>query len=184
MPMKSLVLVFILFISSNKILATVQTPDLLIIENDTLELREMSNFPLESLNLNFRPFNYTRQTAPNTSCWRGYQAIWRIINNEIYLEKIQRCHGDDNNMRTENLNDFFTKNQMDFIEKDGLVLANWVNLNLYELKNLYSNTKNRKRMLSDNFFEKKNIEKADCVLSIKNGKIERNSLNKVLSNKI
>jgi len=145
MPMKSFVLVFILFISSNKILATVQTPDLLIIENDTLELREMSNFPLESLNLKFRPFNYTRQTAPNTACWRGYQAIWRIINNEIYLEKIQRCYGDENSEKFENLTDFFTKNQIDFTEKKGMVLANWVNLNLYELKSLYSNKKTEKQ---------------------------------------
>ena len=46
----------------------------------------MSNFPLEFLNLKFRPFNYTKQTAPNTACWRGYQAIWKVIDNEIYLE--------------------------------------------------------------------------------------------------
>lgn len=175
MEMKNFILIIFLVISSNKISATIQRPDLLIIENDTLELREMNAFPLESLKLKFRPFNYTRKTAPNTACWRGYQAIWRIIDDEIYLEKIQRCYGDDNNNKFENLTEFFNKNQIDFIEKNGMILANWVNLNLHELKNLYFNTKNRKMILTDNSFGKKNPRTSDIILTIRNGTIEINN---------
>ncbi|MCH5598097.1 hypothetical protein [Niabella ginsengisoli] len=156
--MKNFILIIILFIFLNKLSATVQTPDLLIIEKDTIELCEMSDFPLEFLNLKFRPFNYTRQTAPNTACWRGYQAIWRVIDNEIYLEKIQRCYGDENNDKIENLKGFFSKNQINITEKDGMILANWINLNLYELKSFYSKSKYRKIMLSDNWFGKKYLK--------------------------
>ena len=176
--MKNFILILILFILPNKLFATEQIPDLLIIEKDTVELRELSNFPLEFLNLEFRPFNYTRQTAPHTGCWRGYQAIWRVIDNKIYLEKIQRCYGDKNNDKIENLKDFFEKNQINTIEKDGMILANWFNLNLYKLKNLYSKAKYRKMMLTDNWFGKKAPKNPNYVLTIKYGKIETNNLKK------
>jgi len=53
---------------------TEQEADLLIIENDTIYLKE---FPLEKLELEKRPFGNTRITAPSSACWRGYKAVWR-----------------------------------------------------------------------------------------------------------
>jgi len=73
------------------VFATEQESDLLIIGNDTIYLE---TFLLEKLNLEKRPFGNTRTTAPSTACWKGYRAIWKIIDKKLYLEKIIHCDSD------------------------------------------------------------------------------------------
>ena len=85
--------------------ATVQECDLLIIEKDTIRLQ---TFPLEDLELKSTPFGLSKTTAPCTACWRGYKAIWRIKDNKLFLEKIERSYY-DNKRGEENIKELFCK---------------------------------------------------------------------------
>ena len=73
---------------------TVQVPDRLIVVKDTFAIK---NYPL---------YEYLQSDegqsliAPNpcfsSSCWRGYQALWEIKNDSLFLVKIENCfHYDD-----------------------------------------------------------------------------------------
>ena len=171
--MKHGLAIILLLIISGRLQATIQTPDLLIIEKDTIELREMDLFPLEILNLEYRPFNYIRATAPSTACWRGYQAIWRIVENKIYLERIQRCNGDANGNQPEDIMELLAKNRVAVAVENGMVAAHWINLDLYELKRFYSGGK---KVLTDHRFVGKEVANPRYVLRIKNGSITTNHL--------
>lgn len=70
------------------ILCTEQVPDYLIINNDTLYL---NSFPLNDLNFTKLPFG---KFAPNTSCWRGYQAVWIVENDSLFLKELIPCESD------------------------------------------------------------------------------------------
>lgn len=72
---------------------TAQVPDLIIYKGDTLILHAN---PLESYynEDNPRP-NHFYVSGFSTACWRGYQAIWEIKDNQLYLNAIQDCHLDD-----------------------------------------------------------------------------------------
>lgn len=169
--MKNAFLIFLSIFFSSKMFATTQRPDLLIVGKDTLELREMNTFPLEYLNMKSRPFNYTRQTAPGTACWRGYQAIWHIIDHKIYLEAILRCDGDDNSERSENLTDIFKRNKIEVVEKNGMILASWIDMELYELTGLHAKPGDRRTILSDVRAGKKTKQKTGPLMIIQNGEV-------------
>jgi hypothetical protein len=84
MNIKSIFLIaFLIIISINKINATAQRPDYLIIENDTLKLQ--CN-PLESY--------FEKNPLPNdlrifnSGLWRGYIAFFKIINNKLVVENL------------------------------------------------------------------------------------------------
>jgi len=148
--------------------ATEQEAELLIVGSDTTYLK---SFPLDSLNLIENPFGYTRQTAPSTACWRGYNAVWRIIDNKLYLEKITRCYS-DNESGEESIKDLFERNQVDYQEKDGMILANWVTMDLYAMDFSITRYYPDRFYLCDGYFEKKkNIEK-NLKIKIVNGIIE------------
>lgn len=70
---------------------TAQVPDLIIYKGDTLIL--YTN-PLESYynEDNPRPKHFYVNGYSSTACWRGYQAIWEIKDNKLYLNAIQDCH--------------------------------------------------------------------------------------------
>lgn len=71
--------------------ATGQIPDILIYHGDTLYI--YAN-PLEDLytKKKSRPNFFGKKPHCNsTACWRGYQAKWQIINNELYLTEILSC---------------------------------------------------------------------------------------------
>lgn len=69
---------------------TAQIPDLLIVEGDTIGI--FTN-PLEYYynEENKRPQGFGFGGCSSTACWRGYQAIWEIKNNQLYLNAIQEC---------------------------------------------------------------------------------------------
>ncbi len=71
--------------------ATAQVPDRLIYKGDTISI--YAN-PLEQLYKNdtLRP-NYfgIKEDCGLSSCWRGYQAEWTIIGDELYLTGIFSC---------------------------------------------------------------------------------------------
>ncbi|MPT30971.1 MAG: hypothetical protein E2600_04740 [Chryseobacterium sp.] len=167
--MKKTFLLFLFIFFSNHCFSTIQTPDLLIIGNDTIKIRPKTYF-LEYLNLKSRPFNYEKQSAPTTACYRGYQAIWRVIDNQLFLEKIIRCNGDDELDKNENVVELFQNNQIKFVQENNMIAANWLNLNLYKFdffkeKNTLTDFSNQKYTNQENLF-----------LEIRNGKVIYNKL--------
>lgn len=166
------ILTFLLFSIST--FATEQEADLLIVNNDTIYLK---SFPLDSLNLTERPFGYTRQTAPSTACWRGHRAIWRIIDNKLYLEKITRCYS-DNEKGEENLPEFFKRNQIEVEEYKGMILADWVTMDLYTMDFSIARHYPNKIYLYDGFYEKDKIKEKKLRLKVVSGKIEVDNLKK------
>ncbi|MDP9958059.1 hypothetical protein J2X97_003733 [Epilithonimonas hungarica] len=167
--MKKTFLLFLFIFFSNHCFSTIQTPDLLIIGNDTIKIRPKTYF-LEYLNFKSRPFNYEKQSAPTTACYRGYQAIWRVIDNQLFLEKIIRCNGDDELDKNENVVELFQNNQIKFVQENNMIAANWLNLNLYKFdffkeKNTLTDFSNQKYTNQENLF-----------LEIRNGKVIYNKL--------
>lgn len=174
--MKNLIFIFLFFISIN-LKATQQIPDLLIVGKDTLQIFEPNNYPLEILNLKSRPFNYTLTTSPHTACWRGYQAIWRIIDNELFLEKVQRCYGDNTSDNIENLDKLFKENNLKVVKKNNFILANWVSINLYNYKFYTSQPKKYRRKLLTDYWSKNTVPmKKDLKIQVINGIVIKNNL--------
>ena len=154
--------------------ATEQEADLLIAGNDTIYLK---SFPLDSLQLGKRPFGYTRQTAPSTDCWRGYKAIWRIVDDRLYLEKIIRCYS-DNQQGEENIKSLFEHNIIDFQEKDGMILANWVTMDLYIMDFRIARHYPDKLFVYDGYYVREKNKEKNLSLRIVNGTVEINRLKK------
>ncbi|QHT68057.1 hypothetical protein GXP67_16125 [Rhodocytophaga rosea] len=89
--MRNIVLLLLLFSFlpfSSK--GTAQRPDLLIYQGDTLAL--YAN-PLEAYytEQNPRPRNFGINSCWSTACWRGYQALWEIREDHLYLLAIMDC---------------------------------------------------------------------------------------------
>jgi hypothetical protein len=112
--------IILLTISVEKVFATGQIPDKLIYNNDTLSifanpLEQLTN--VDSLRANL--FDNNKEHW-NTACWRGYQAEWTIIDNQLYLTSIYSCNYYEDNIKSD-LKKLFGEN---FIK--GKVKANWV----------------------------------------------------------
>ncbi|SNR14733.1 hypothetical protein [Tenacibaculum jejuense] len=167
------ILIFILLINLTfSVFATGQETDLLIIENDTIFLKM---FPLEKLELKKRPFNNTRATAPSTGCWRGYRAIWRIIDNKLYLEKIIRCYSDSKKGEL-NITELFDNNGIDFKENNGMIFAEWVMEDFYKMDFSIAKFYKDKLYLYDGWSLKKKKREKFLKLKIENGIIRLNKL--------
>lgn len=166
-------LTFIFFISLTfSAFATEQETDLLIIENDTIYLK---TFPLEKSELEKRPFGNTRATAPSTACWRGYRAIWKIKDDKLYLEKIIPCYSDRENGE-QNIMELFNSNGIDFEESDGMILADWVTIDLYKMNFSIANYYKDKIYLYDGWNEKEKNKDKNLRLKIENGEVRLNRL--------
>ena len=154
--------------------ATEQEPDLLIVNNDTIYLK---TFPLDSLNLTERPFGNTLQTAPSTACWRGYRAIWRIVDNKLYLEKITRCHSDYKKGK-ENLAELFQRNQIEYQEERGMILANWITMDLYTMRFSIAKRYPERIYLYGGYYGKDKMKEKNLRLRIVDGTIKVDKLKK------
>lgn len=75
--------------SSNNAL-THQTPDLMIIESDTVKI--FSN-PLEAIfNDDYqRPDDIFGDDCGSTACWRGYIGLWQLSRDSLFLNDILSC---------------------------------------------------------------------------------------------
>ena len=69
---------------------TAQVPDLLVLDADTLGM--FSN-PLESAfsDTNPRPEYIFPDGCISTACWRGYQAVWGIVTDSLFLTSVRSC---------------------------------------------------------------------------------------------
>lgn len=133
-------LITLIFISIINVLATEQIPDLLIIEKDKLYLK---TFPLEDFisknKINKAPFKYGEYSFPNTACWRGYQAIWGVINNKLFLIEIIKVDSTQEKLDIEN---YCKSINYSPIVIDGLIYADWYSdtLKRYENFSYYFNS--------------------------------------------
>lgn len=150
MSLKNIVCV-LLSLFALDVFATIQNPDILLIEGDTVYLK---SFPLEDLELQYRPFGLTLLTAPNTGCWRGYQAVWRLQSDSLFLEKILECPLEEGRFlikeneckplpeskspKEENLLELFRKNGLESKVLEKSVFADWYNKSLVEPHNIGS----------------------------------------------
>lgn len=163
------ILTLLLLTCSIGAFATRQQTDLLIIEKDTIHLK---TFPLESLKLVTRPFGHTRRSAPSTSCWRGYRAVWRIKDNMLFLEKIIRCNY-DREIADQNIKELFDQNGIQYKEKNGMVIATWLTMAFYKIP---------KQHFPDQFYlietnnKKGDKKNKSFKLEIENGEVTLNRL--------
>lgn len=104
--------------------AVVQKPDFLVLEKDTIFL---NSFPLEYLNFQQRPFKYGYFYFPNSSCWRGYQATWEVIDRKLFLIEIARV---DASREKIDLIAYFAANNYTPTIINGKIFADWFTADL------------------------------------------------------
>jgi len=89
-----LLLKIILFISISKCFSSPQIPDFLIFKGDTIPTYNLlleKYFDRIEKPDNGELFGLKFRGSSITNCWRGYQAIYSIENNKLYLNDITDC---------------------------------------------------------------------------------------------
>lgn len=123
--MKCLVIFCFLFVTSiPSVFSIDQRPDLLIIGSDTILLK---SFPLEVLGFKTRPFTYGQYDFPDIGCYRGYQAVWRVIGHKLFLAEIIKADGSYERI---DIVKYFMENDYVPIVKNGLIFADWFTITL------------------------------------------------------
>lgn len=95
MPFKAQMrkIIFFILILSSTAFGSPQAPDFLIVENDTIPIFFLPLEPYlvehESNFINQLRNNLNRPISFN--CWRGYQAIWKLDNDKLYLTDFKSC---------------------------------------------------------------------------------------------
>ena len=128
---KIIIVVSLIIFSLNKISATAQAPDYLIIEKDTLKLH--CN-PLETY-FEKNPLPDNTFTTISTGLWRGYIAYFKIKNNKLIVDNIYkiRYYKDDqgnhkeelisNNMSKEEVRTYIEADTLEYLSVEDLVNA-------------------------------------------------------------
>ena len=164
------ILIVISFFAVSTAFSTEQIPDILIIENDTVYLK---SFPLDFLRFKNReitaPFYY-KYGFPNTACWRGYVATWKIVENYLLLEKVAKIDCDS----TLNIIEYFQSNGYNPKIMNGFVVADWYSdtLKRYDLMRDYHKRRDKFYLSTD--YSKQNNKRAELVFE--NGKITKNNI--------
>lgn len=160
----------LLFFAFNKIQASPQLPDYIIYKNDTIPtynllveqyLQKLNPDEEKLFGLSFR--NSLEGLGTSFNCWRGYQAIYRIENDSLFVEAIIDCHSIKNidiNKSRENLKLLFGNKV-----KNNRVFTDWF------IGDISFPTKhnNNEIIRWDGVFE--NIFFYETLLNIKKGKV-------------
>lgn len=101
-----------------------QIPDFLIIGSDTILLK---SFPLEELGFKVRPFQYELYDFPDNHCYRGYQAVWKVVGNKLYLAELLKADGSGDRI---DIVAYFVQNDYIPIVRNGLIYADWFSMDL------------------------------------------------------
>lgn len=97
--MEKIVSLFIMMVGSFLFArATGQWGERIIIGDDTLG---MLACPIEVDSVLSVKVNKRLSASFNTACWRGYQGVWRLENDTLYLDKIVDCCSFFGNKRVE-----------------------------------------------------------------------------------
>ena len=114
-------IIFILLILPSYLFATPQVGETLIYNGDTLVIND---FPLEK----YRAENVVLDSKlsdkfpwQTTVCYRGYHGTWKVINDSLYLIKLENDTDGYNEVREFDLSIFFNKDQL----SDKGVFAFW-----------------------------------------------------------
>jgi hypothetical protein len=86
--MKNLLLIISFLLSFSSLKASPQAPDILVIEKDTLSIYFLPLNSLDSITMKKLSDNILKtkkQIGFSTNLWRGFQAIWRLENEKLYL---------------------------------------------------------------------------------------------------
>jgi hypothetical protein len=85
-------ILIVLLATYHSLQADTQLPELIVIQGDTLE---MTSLPISSF-IRFYKFRGMpgkfRAKYNGTNCWRGYQGLWELLNDSLYLREIFRCN--------------------------------------------------------------------------------------------
>lgn len=159
-----------LFFSFNKIQASPQLPDYIIYKNDTIStynliveqyLQNLNPNEEKLFGLSFR--NSLEGLGTSFNCWRGYQAIYKIENDSLFVEAIIDCHSIkkvDSNKSIENLKLLFGNKV-----KNNKVFIDWFTGDI----SFPTNNKHNEIIRWDGVFE--NIFLYETLISIKKGKV-------------
>jgi hypothetical protein len=124
---KNILILFLIISFSNDIFATHQTEDILIWNKDTFYLYDS---PLDLIP-DIRAKIFESQTTTIrilSSCWRGYNAEWKIENNQLYLTNVFDAGGEKN--LNKNIEKILNKK---FV--NGKIKADWVDSTFWCGKN-------------------------------------------------
>jgi len=125
----------VLFCGFHHVKATIQRPEILVVNGDTTHIME---YPLEQkqyLDSNFMSSLYEPRVEYignglartvstyriSSNCWRGYQGKWKIIHDSLFLVDLRPClewFGEENPLEIAKL--------FDSDNRDKGVYANWV----------------------------------------------------------
>lgn len=176
---KVLLLIAFIFFSIINLKATEQVSDLLIIKNDTFFLK---TFPLEKLliekRIKKRPFEYNNDYGfPHTGCYRGYIATWKVIDDKLFLLKVEK---EDDTNETLDLSDYFKSIGYTPNLIDGFVQADWYSDTLisYDFFMYYYNPKGF--YLTDSYYS---IPANDIQLIFEKGQLIENNIKRIDSYK-
>lgn len=88
--MRNVVKIIIFLFLPIKLFGTAQVPDVIIYKGDTLSLYAcpLNFYPSIEL-INTKSLFESKIGTCCTCCWRGYIAVWEIIDNKLYLTKIK-----------------------------------------------------------------------------------------------
>jgi hypothetical protein len=130
--MSAIILVFFsVFLQASFNAGGDQKPDLLIIGSDTLLL---STYPLEDLQFEKRPFKYGVYYFPHSGCWRGYQAVWKVIDKKLFLSEVVKV---DRSREKIDLMKYFSDNNYKPTIINGMIFADWFTSDLTSYKKDY-----------------------------------------------
>ena len=131
---------FLLFFLTNivalsAVRSTEQISDKLIIGNEVIYLQ---SFPFEYLRIKESPFTYGNYGFPNTGCYRGYIATWKIEDSKLLLVEIRKLDSIGTKL---NIVDYLEKNNYKPTIVNGFVFADWYtdSLKRYAFFTYYAN---------------------------------------------
>ena len=91
---KHIIAIFLILLT-NKIVASPQSPDLLIYNRDTTAvytlLLEQYFEIINNDDIKGKIFGLNFREGASLNCWRGYQAIYKIENDSLFLEHVTSC---------------------------------------------------------------------------------------------
>lgn len=129
----NLVIVLVLFLNTVT-LSSVQICELLIIDNDTLDMHTAPlKLYLQKQNISIGDlfYDFYDYIPPSTDCFRGYQGVWEIREDRLYLVEIRNC----DRHKASDLREVFGPSYI-----DGRVKADWFTGTIIAIKENFEYT--------------------------------------------
>lgn len=169
---KLLLTITLIALFSGRIVASPQLPDYIVYKNDTIPIYNLiledylqKKNPDEISLFGFSMRNSKEASRYRLSCWRGYQAIYKIENDSLFLSDIIACG------TLKNINKKQSGENINLIFGDkgtnGKIFIDWFNGEL----NFPTKPESNKIIRWDGFFEI--IYLYETLITVKKGKVEK-----------